>query len=221
MAFMPLKLLALIPFWIAVIIHLIFCCKEDEKKRAITKLTLMPALGIYILVVDAKATFLFLAVFLAYLGDIFLLYKNNKGAFFAGFIAFGLSHITYMVLLLSKIGWNNLPSWPYLVFIPIGLIIGSFLFIHYVFKDSPGPFKPIMVAYSFLLTLELAIAIYLTINDFQVFSLLMIGGNLLFITSDTYIGITTFLSPRRRSHFLVMLTYTLAQLLIVVAILHL
>ncbi|MGI6714239.1 MAG: lysoplasmalogenase family protein [Bacilli bacterium] len=220
MLFDAKMLVALIPFVICMIVHLVFCFREHEQARSITKLTLMPALGFYVLMVDRFASWLFLALLLAYLGDIFLLYKNNKTVFLAGIISFGLSHLTYMYLLLSRIGWNQLPSWPYLVFIPLGLVIANVFLIDLIFKDKAGSLKPVMIIYSFLLTLELAIAIYGATVRFDRFALLLIIGCLLFISSDAYIGITTFLKPASRSHFFIMLTYLLAQVAIVVSLLH-
>ena len=108
--FNPLYLLALIPFVVASVLHLIFAFRGKDGARAITKLILIPALSIYPIVVDRSATTLILALLFAYMGDIFMIYKDNRKSLLAGFITFALAHIGYITILLLKIGIDKLPS---------------------------------------------------------------------------------------------------------------
>ena len=100
------------------------------------------------------------------------------------------------------------------------LLGGSFLFIQLLFKNKAGAFKYVMVAYSFLLVAELVIAGYGMILAPSVWSILILFGIILFISSDTYLGITIFLKPNKLDNFYVMILYLAAQLVIVMSLLH-
>ena len=218
--FNPQYLLALIPFVVVSVVHLIFAFQGKDGPRAITKLLLVPTLSIYPIVVDRSATLLILALLFSFMGDIFMIYKDNRKSLLAGFLTFALSHMGYIIVLVLKMGMDNLPFYPWIIGALVLIAGGSFVFIQMLFKNKAGQFKLTMVAYSFLLMVELALAGFGLIIDPNVWSILLVFGIIFFISSDTYLGITIFLKPQRFDHFFVMFLYIAAQLLIVVSLLH-
>ncbi|MBR2577361.1 MAG: lysoplasmalogenase [Erysipelotrichaceae bacterium] len=208
----------LIIFFVSVSIHLYASLKQDKPLRNRTKpFILLSLLGFYCYSVQKIELTVVLALLFSWLGDVLLIPKGNKW-FTAGGISFMISHFFFILAYskyadlaaVNKIFFFGLP----LIFICSSVII--FKYLH--------PHLPKALFYPMLLYL----LINGTMNCFAWFRSLTIGGRagiitaigaLLFYISDTSLFFVRFnKNSRLKTHFLVMLTYSIGELLIVLGL---
>jgi uncharacterized membrane protein YhhN len=156
------------------------------------------------------------ALILSWLGDIALMLNNQGDQFFMiGLASFLLAHLFYI----ADFRYLRLPA---LVEHPRGyvniriivlILAGSSLF--YILQPNLGSMVWPVGLYTVVI-IVMAISALLrkgrtTENSF----ISIYAGALLFVLSDSMIGITTFLTPMKMGSVIVMFTYIIAQLLIV------
>lgn len=161
---------------------------------------------------------LFALIFFA-LGDYLLLQPIQQSQFVLGFMFFLLSHIFYLLALLSKIGISILPY--YINFILL-FIYCSFIFIAYKLLKSQKGIKGIsIILYAAVLFLFTAccimplignkLGIPLTESE-TIIIYILLCGNLIYILSDSLIAKSVFIKDFPKSHSFIMLTYLIAQM---------
>lgn len=149
-------------------------------------------------------------------GDVFLMFQDQKNVYFtAGLVSFLIAHIFYIwafsitylqnhkIALIKRQGWVMV------------LIVGYGFVFFGAIKDYVGSFIGPVILYTMVITLMLLIAV----NRFErvgraSFWLIAIGAAL-FVASDSILAWNKFKHDIAYSHFLIMSTYGLAQLLIV------
>jgi uncharacterized membrane protein YhhN len=157
---------------------------------------------------DVRAWFV-AALVLSLIGDVFLMLPDRL--FVAGLSAFLLAHIAYIVGL-NLVGVEAIP---FLVGIVVGMAVVLSVGRRVVDAVRSGPDPKLagpVVAYIFVISAMLASAI----GTAQPAA---IAGAALFCSSDALIAWNRFIAPTRRSPLVIIVTYHLAQLLLVLSLL--
>lgn len=193
-----------------------------RKVFVITKpLVLILLLSIFMILskADLRFVWFFLALGFSLAGDILLLYPTR--AFILGLVAFLLAQIAYIL------GFNAIlpPLVPTLLAaLVVGLLV---LMVFLVFqaevrkKPDLKMMRPAILLYALMLS---GMTLSAILNRFKpawnptAACLTAIGG-LLFLSSDLMLAYNRFVRQFRSSHILVMMTYHLAQLLLVLGML--
>jgi len=158
----------------------------------------------------------FLALVFSLLGDILLMFVDTSEHFFTlGLVAFLTAHIMYVLVFLKH---RNTKKSPF-GFIALLLIYAACLFNF--LKDGLGDmFIPVIVYMVVILTM--ATSAYLRKDNVNILSYgLVLFGALCFMISDSILALNKFYQPILWSNISIMVTYALAQYLIVIGILKL
>lgn len=203
-------------FAVASVVHLYFCKTEQEKARKISKpfpmIFLVPA--IMLLVPEYPLIWMF--PLLSLLGDVFLIFKKkNMGFFVAGSVLFFFGHLCNLIQLTIFLFQSDtkIPFIAYFIFaIALALIIR---FVFPLTKRYAGKlallanvYMPILVfigVFSLLVTAAYA-------DSYQ--GLLITLGYIFFIFSDGFLLYSNFIKDVKQSHFYIMTTYFVGELLI-------
>ena len=210
-----MKYISLILFFIVTSIHLYASLKQDKQLRNRTKpFILITLLAFYCFSTDEIVLTVVLALFFSWVGDVLLIPKGVKW-FTAGGISFMVSHFFFILTYARLTDFTKL-SLTVMIILPVCFFISSAVIFHYL-----RPYLPKALFYPMLL--------YLLINGgmncfawFRSFSttgtaaVITAVGALLFYISDTSLFFVRFNKDGRlKTHFLVMLTYSLGEFLIV------
>ncbi|WP_111683666.1 lysoplasmalogenase [Winogradskyella tangerina] len=181
----------------AIVVSLIFLFLKTSKglNRAIINLTTM-------------------ALIFSLLGDTLLMFVDRSPHFFTfGLVAFLLAHLMYILVFLK----HKKLSRAIFGFIVVLLVYASGLF--YLLKDGLGDMLIPVVIYMVVI-LSMAATAFLRrqkVNKWS-FNLVFLGA-LCFMISDSILALNKFYQPIPMSHISIMVTYALAQYLIVIGIL--
>lgn len=200
-------------FLIASILQLILAFSENQKLRRKEKFLCLLMLGLAALFALPNHPLIYIGAFLGMAGDIFVLRKKtfNLGvaAFFFGHICYILEAL-FFIISIKNIGYEQYISF-FFPFIVITLVIFEMC------KKDPkhstlealaqGLYFSILVVYIPVLTYAIT-----KIGSYIYLSLI---GSILFLISDTILVITHFGHKFKRYDFYIMLTYLLAELLII------
>lgn len=157
-----------------------------------------------------------LALAFSVLGDVLLMFVDHSPHFFTlGLIAFLTAHVMYVIVFLKHRHKHKSP----LGFIAVLLVYAASLF--YFLNGNLGElFIPVLVY--MLVILSMATTAYLRKDQVNILSYgLVFLGALLFMVSDSILALNKFYTPIPWSNISIMLTYSLAQYLIVIGILKL
>lgn len=194
------------------ILHLASCFMENPRLRKITKPFLMPLLiGVYLSIASMPSNLIIAGVTLGFLGDVFLLADKNPKCFILGLLSFLAGHILYIIAVVDKI--ESVRLVPILLLAAIYSLI--YICIFSSIKSSLGKMKlPAFIYGLILLTLNL-VAFYnlCLVPNYQ--NTLLFLGTILFCVSDYTLSRNIFVKPIKYGHFYIMITYILAQTLIV------
>lgn len=192
-----------------------------HQARFVTKSLLMPALLLFLLVnaprpLSLLPYLLIAALGFSWLGDLLLLWEASDPLFFIGGLsAFLLAHIFYSICFEkirrvtgTFIWWPGIPLLVY--FVALLLLLTPYL-------DALA--WPVRI-YGFCITLMGFLAWQLKLAWKSREGNLLLWGAFLFILSDSLLAINKFYQSFALAGPLVMLTYGLAQLLIVMALLR-
>lgn len=157
-----------------------------------------------------------LALIFSLLGDVLLMFVDTSEHFFTlGLVAFLTAHIMYVFLFLKH---RNMDRSPF-GFITLLLIYATSLF--YFLKDGLAEMLIPVVVYMIVI-LAMATSAYLRKNKANILSYgLVFLGALFFMASDSILALNKFYEPIPWSNISIMVTYAIAQYLIVIGILKL
>ena len=198
---------------ISVFIELVLAFLEKEKLRKCFKVFPLLFLTIIGIIAAPSHPLLYVASFLGFLGDLFIIFEKKKVFFYLGGLSFFIGHILYLILML---GLNNVVyEWYHYVSIVASFILVIFIFYNAV-KEKFSLTDVICGAFYFgILILLLINALFISIY-LKSYYLLLVGlGYILFIISDTMLIIKDFIREFKRDDFYVMSTYLLAEISIV------
>ena len=157
--------------------------------------------------------FTVLALVFSLLGDVLLMFQNNSPNFFiSGLAAFLTAHIFYSVLFNTIRDTHKKPF----TFISILLIYAVVLFS--LFKDNLGEMLIPVLLY-IIVILIMATMAFLRKNIIKSSYNWVLLGAIIFMLSDSTIAINKFYTSLSAASTAIMLTYALAQYLIVFGIL--
>lgn len=151
------------------------------------------------------------ALFLSWLGDVFLMYDAiSPNYFILGLIAFLTAHLLYCVIFAKRFSQQlTLPFWAVLVLL---IAYGGILFLQ--LQDGLGKLQiPVIVYIAAILLMALTAFGRKGMVNVESFKLVFLGA-LFFIVSDSILAVNKFLFSVPYSHILVMGTYATAQFLI-------
>ncbi len=184
---------------------LVFIAMDHSSWRFFTKPLLLPIIIWFYFTYSQQNVFRinqwFLSgLILSFLGDVFLLFEWG---FMPGLGSFLLAHICYIVYFF-KIKKKN--AWSWLPFVL--LYLGSFIYYLYPYLNE---MKIPVVIYA----ITIVTMLYFSISTS---SLLLILGAVLFVISDSVLAINMFVQHSTEKDLIVMITYVLAQLILVLGV---
>lgn len=166
-----------------------------------------------------KAPYLFALLF-SYIGDLLLMFAwKNDLFFFTGVGGFLVSQILF-ILAFSKSftkgkGWiRKYPIWiiPFIAYLAVTFIL--------LYPGLEGIMLPIVVVYALSLV-GMTMAAFNRFGKVGLLSFTMVFiGSVFFLTSDTLLAFNRFLDPIPHGGFVVMLTYILAQFMIMMGMIR-
>ncbi|GAB4319006.1 MAG: hypothetical protein Kow0069_22360 [Promethearchaeota archaeon] len=204
--------LVLSAFWVVAVAHVAACAVDSPKVAFATKPALMPLLLAYYALVAASFSRLVAAALVAgFLGDVFLLWKDDQTKFLAGLASFLLGHVAYASAFLAATDWGNVPPWAWL----LAPALAAFGFLVVRQLGDLGPFKaPVVVYVAVILFASLAEGLMGASRSAAAFAACF-GGAVLFVSSDATIAFDKFKAPVPRARVWIMSTYVAAQFLLV------
>ena len=196
------------------LVHLYGSYLNNQKIRNITKGgILLFLLGYYVCAAPSVSWIVILALVFSLLGDVALMIN---GGFAVGGISFMISHVFFILAYLPNV---SLAAAPWYALVPLVLVYGAAVF--FVFRELKDHI-PHKLYYPMLLYLVVngAMNVFAFMQLLSVpclASALVFIGAALFFFSDSTLFIVRFHKTKMvwRRHFLVMLSYILAEFLIV------
>ena len=157
-----------------------------------------------------------LALVFSLLGDVLLMFVDTSEYFFTlGLVAFLTAHIMYVLVFLKH---RNKKKSPF-GFIALLLIYAACLFNF--LKDGLGDMLIPVIIYMIII-LAMATTAYLRKDNVNILSYgLVFLGAICFMASDSILALNKFYQPMPWSNISIMVTYAIAQYLIVIGILKL
>lgn len=200
----------ILAYTLATIPFLLLQNKRTFHGRFILKILPLLLLGLYALAeLGSSARLLVVtAIFFSACGDIALELNDEKDRLFpVGLALFLMAHIFYIVAFMRKLGVSS-----------IGLVLAALLAVFAVgllsrLWPNLGKFKLPVLAYVLVIWIMSSFAALQVPANWLLFL-----GAFIFMISDSLIAINKFWMPIRNRNSWVMVTYYLAQLMIVIAL---
>ena len=200
-------------FVVASIVQLAFAFIENQKLRRKEKILCMMMLGIAAIFAFPNQPLIYIGAFLGMIGDWCVLRKKT---FNLGVVAFFLGHLSYIFETLFMIIGNHNVEW----YVDMILIL-TYVFVALLIFAACSKNKKRTTLNKVAQSLYFAIiAVYIPLFIFAMikvgsFMYLSFIGSIVFLISDTILVITHFGFKFKRYDFYIMLTYLLAEFLIV------
>ncbi len=189
-------------------IHLLFCYGHNNKARKITKPFLLLSLGLSLCFYVTDYPLIFIACFLACLGDTLLIFEKRPIYFLLGASCFGASHVLNALSQIQIIG-HPFTWWMYLlVFLPVPL---SGILGYLILKREP--FSLFKYAFSMLHIINVIISIAVLVHGEYASGMMILFGYLCCIISDIILAKNLGKEEKTEHNFSIMLTYLIGQLL--------
>ena len=171
-------------------------------------LILLSLMMLYLMSSEKRNGLYLAALIFSFLGDVFLLDKNDFFLFGVG--SFLIAQLLFIVVVRKnppKLTWRSfwLPALPFLIYL---VLLMSLLF------PSLGEMRTPVLVYGIVISLFGITALQAHVLRRDAASRTLLIGVVLFILSDSMIAINKFLEPHMVYPVAIMLTYVLAQYLI-------
>lgn len=204
-------------------IYLLILYLGYESLDCFLKPALIPLLilGVYFSKKFRTQNILLTALLFSWIGDVVLLFADIAEIYFIlGLVSFLLSHLLYLVLfnkqIKEKIKRNAV------IFMIGSILIGCYLIgMLSVLLPSLGDLKIPVVVYASIISIMLLFAYNGLLIWKKPANQFVFFGALFFVISDSILALNKFHTPIKKSSFIIMLTYLVAQYLIVIGILKL
>lgn len=208
-------------FWIILFLVILFIdiaavYFKNETLRYLSKPLLMPLLVVYFISSTTAFTsslkkWIILALIFSWAGDVLLMFESMSPNFFMfGLVAFLIAHIFYILFyesVIRKEGLNKNYWW----FIPVLIYYVALI---YILSPHLGDMKFPVRLYGIVISYMLIQALQTGRIKNQAAAGLMIGGAVLFISSDSILALNKFYQSFEYAGIAIMTTYGIAQLLI-------
>lgn len=215
----PTNLFLIIPCGVLLLgvsaVHLFTCYYPYPKTRNATKVLLMPLLcALYIVSVPEPRLLVIGALLFGWLGDILLLFQQKQLLLFLGVCAFALGHHCYMAAMVTL-----QPVFSILILIPIVLCVFWLIFVtKKLLPYTPRPLKLPGFLYALVLSCTALSALYMLLLTKRLPFLIAFFGGTFFMLSDALLTGQHYRKELRHGSFYVMLTYLIAQGLLVLGL---
>lgn len=208
-------------FAVASIVHLYASWKQEKKLRNWTKGFIVSALlGWYLTAGDPPKAVTALALFFSWLGDVLLIPHGTKW-FTAGGIAFMASHFLFIFSYLPNVDFGKVGI-PLLLGAAAVYVAAVLLVFRGLKGHLPKKLAPAMFLYLLINGAMNCFAFWQLVSRPCLASALVFAGAILFFASDSILFYVRFNKDSKlKSHFPVMVTYILAEFLIVLGLLRL
>ncbi|MBK8711810.1 MAG: lysoplasmalogenase [Niastella sp.] len=205
-------------FWIVATVQLVSILLNFKAGIQFSKPLLLPILLLPVIINPSvhatRKKIIILALLFSWVGDIFLMFPAN-GYFIPGLVSFLLAHIFYIIYFFCiKPKSTPLPKQSPVIITAILAYAAILLFILF---PHLGVLKIPVLLYTLVICSMLLAAIYFSAFTRQGAGRLFIMGALFFVCSDSLLAINKFYQPFTGAAFTIMLTYCIAQFLIVKA----
>lgn len=182
----------------------------------LTKPLLMIVMIIYFIssvntIPSALKKWIIAALVFSWLGDVLLMFQQEKPIFFLlGLSAFLIAHIFY-ILFFHQVRVNEQvkSSWWLLA-----IVVIYYAVLMAVLYPKLGDMKVPVPVYGIVISFMLLLALHMLYIKNSKAGQLMMTGAVLFILSDSVLAINKFYQPFEAAGLVIMLTYGMAQLLI-------
>ncbi len=204
-------------FWLVSAVDIILVLSEKTAAyRILSKPLIIPFLTIALLMLmqpSAGKKLMTAGLLCSFAGDVLLLRDHEPAFFIAGLACFLLTHICYTIYFISlKQGQKSfLLKKPYWLLIVLLYSVSLVLLLY----PGLGAMKVPVIVYAIALSAMLLTAINIFYAVHQPSAYLFIAGASLFVVSDSLLAINKFYTPLPGAGFFIMLTYCVAQFLIV------
>jgi uncharacterized membrane protein YhhN len=198
--------------------HLISIKNKNKIGIYITKPLLMPLLALfYITASKLPDIYVILALAAGFLGDVFLLNEGSPQRLKLGILSFMAGHILYIVKFTFVAGGDfGIHLWQLALLIPY-ILYG--IYVYGLLHRNLGPMKPVAILYlSVIILMSYKSLTVLTAGIFSFIPVLL--GSLFFLASDSLLAYNTFVGKTKNSDLIIMLTYVIAQTLIIAGLLQ-
>lgn len=204
-------------------VYLLILFLGHENLNFFLKPILIPILifGVYFYQNFPTKNILLTALVFSWIGDVILLFSDISEIYFIlGLVSFLISHIVYCILFNRQTKRNQKKN-------SIAIGIGSILIACYligmlsVLLPSLGDLKIPVIVYASVISIMLLFAYNGLLSWNEPGNKLVFSGAVFFVISDSILAINKFYNPIEKSSFFIMLTYLVAQYLIVIGILKL
>lgn len=164
---------------------------------------------------------LLIALTFSWIGDIILLFAGKGEIYFIfGLVAFLLSHIVYIILFSKQENTRNNDNKVTFWLGIIAILAYFFIMIDTLFPKL-GDLKIPVIVYAVVITTMLFFAFKGHLKWGTPANNYIFIGAIVFVSSDSILAFNKFYAPITHSSFYIMLTYCLAQYLIVLGVLKL
>lgn len=212
----------IIIFVIVLLTDLLAVYRGNETLRYITKPLLLPLLIVFFIIqtndcISSLKKWVLLALFFSWAGDVLLMFEPMNGNFFIfGLAAFLVAHIFYIILfdqirVKEKLKQSLLPLLP---------IAFYYIFLISLLQPHLGEMKKPVIIYGLIISIMLSFSIDLWRLKDRLTSVYIISGALFFVASDSILAINKFYRSFENAGIVIMLTYGIAQLLIVLGVMR-
>jgi uncharacterized membrane protein YhhN len=206
----------LIAYGIGFAADLLLVWLQQPEARVFTKPLLMILLGLYCFTAAAKGrerTLILLALLFSWLGDVLLLRDSQPLFFMLGLGAFLTAHIFYILYFLRVRGQlSPTPAWkPFWIL----LILLYAVALVYLLYPRLGDLKIPVLVYATVISTMLIAALHAFDLKKQPWGIYCMYGAAYFVLSDSILAINKFHTHCNCASLLTMLTYGIAQGLIV------
>ena len=215
---MLMRYLSIISFLISTTVHLYASLKKEKRLRNISKpFILLSLLGFYCFSVEKISITVVLALVFSWIGDLFLILKGVKW-FTVGGISFMVSHFFFILSYLKNIDFAKVGILPVIALATFFFLIVTIIFSR-LRPHLPKPLFYPMYLYLLINGTMNCFALFRYLSDPSAAGIITVIGAALFFISDSSLFFVRFKKDSRlKTHFLVMLTYSIGELLIVLGL---
>ena len=210
-----MKYISLIIFFVSVAIHLYASLKQDQHLRNISKpFIILALLGYYCFSTDRISLTIVLALLFSWLGDVLLIFKGVKWFTFGG-VSFMMSHIFLILSYLTQIDFAIINKVVIVVLPLLFLVIVTIILNRLKIHLPKKLFYP-MYLYLLMNGAMNCFAFFRYLSNPSLAGIITLIGAILFFISDCTLFFVRFDKESIiKTHFSVMLTYSLGKFLII------
>ena len=199
-------------FVVASVIQLVLAWQEKEKFRRKEKFACLLFLGLFAVFAFPDKPLIYIGAFLGMLGDILDL---NLKTFYFGVLSFFIAHICYILEVILDVLGSYFPWYMTVALLGTFLVVTILMYLYCKKKPTHNMIDKIGQSIYFATLVSYIPVILFAVITVGKFMYLSLIGALFFISSDSILVYAHFGPKFKRYHFYDMVTYLIAEVLIV------